>query len=97
MSSVQRHATRHRCSKRHNTRSYHHDRSRGAICVGLAAALLVAFLVFTVGVDQLSAGVGPFFLMALLLLGAFVAFVAVLNRARGGDDRRAGRGPFPLP
>lgn len=32
---------------------------------GLAAALLVAFLVFTVGVDQLSAGVGPFFLMAL--------------------------------
>ncbi len=29
-----RHATRHRCSKRHNTRSYHQDRSRGAICVG---------------------------------------------------------------
>ena len=64
---------------------------------GLAAALLVAFLVFTVGVDQLTTGIGPLFLMVLLLLGAFVAFVAVLNRARGGDDRRAGRGPFPLP
>ena len=58
---------------------------------GLAAALLVAFLVFTVGVGQLSAGVGPFFLMALLLLGAFVAFVAVLNRARGGELLHAER------
>lgn len=52
---------------------------------GLAGALLVAFLIFTVGVDQLSAGIGPFFLMALLLLGAFVAFIAVLSRVRGGE------------
>ena len=58
---------------------------------GLAAALLVAFLDFTVGVDQLTTGIGPFFLMALLLLGAFIAFVAVLNRARGGELLHAER------
>lgn len=58
---------------------------------GLAGALLVAFLVFTVGVDQFSTGGVPLFLMALLLLGAFVAFVAVLNRARGGKLLHADR------
>jgi thiosulfate dehydrogenase [quinone] large subunit len=42
-------------------------------------------------VDQLTTGIGPFFLMALLLLGAFVAFVAVLNRARGGELLHAER------
>jgi thiosulfate dehydrogenase [quinone] large subunit len=58
---------------------------------GLAGALLVAFLVFTVGVDQLSTGIGPFFLMALLLLAAFVAFATILGRVRGGEPLHADR------
>jgi thiosulfate dehydrogenase [quinone] large subunit len=58
---------------------------------GLAAALLVAFLVFTVGVDQLSTGIVPAFLMGLLLLGGFVAFLAVVRRARGGELLHAER------
>ncbi len=56
---------------------------------GLAGALLVAFLVFTVGVDQLASGIGAFFLMCLLLLGAFVAFALVLARVRGGEHAQA--------
>jgi thiosulfate dehydrogenase [quinone] large subunit len=51
----------------------------------LAAALLVAFLVFTVGVDQFSEGIVQFLLMALLLVFAFVAFALVLGRVRGGE------------
>ena len=58
---------------------------------GLAGALLVAFLVFTVGVDQLGRGIGAFFLMCLLLLGAFVAFALVLARVRGGELLHAER------
>ncbi len=58
---------------------------------GLAGALLVAFLVFTVGVDQLASGIGAFFLMCLLLLGAFVAFALVLARVRGGELLHAER------
>lgn len=51
----------------------------------LAGALLVAFLVFTVGVDQFSDGIVQLFLMALLLLFAFVAFAMVVGRVRGGE------------
>ncbi len=58
---------------------------------GLAAALLIAFLVFTVGVDQLATGIVPAFLMGLLLLGGFVAFLAVVRRARGGELLHAER------
>jgi thiosulfate dehydrogenase [quinone] large subunit len=58
---------------------------------GLAGALLVAFLVFAVGVDQLSTGIVPAFLMGLLLLGAFIAFLAVVRRARGGELLHAER------
>jgi thiosulfate dehydrogenase (quinone) large subunit len=64
------------------------DRTSGFVWA-LAAALLVAFLVFTVGVDQLAEGVGPFFLMALLLLAAFVAFATILGRVRGGEPLHA--------
>ena len=52
---------------------------------GLAATLLVAFFVFTVGVDQFSAGSVQVLLMALLLLFAFLAFALVLGRVRGGE------------
>ena len=52
---------------------------------GLAGALLVAFLVFTIGVDQFSAGIVQFTLMALLLVFAFVAFATILGRVRGGE------------
>lgn len=52
---------------------------------GLATALLVAFFAFTVGVDQLSEGIAPFFLMCLLLLFAFVVFATVIGRVRGGE------------
>jgi thiosulfate dehydrogenase [quinone] large subunit len=58
---------------------------------GLAGALLVAFLVFTVGVDQLASGIGALFLMCLLLLGAFVAFALVLACVRGGELLHAER------
>ncbi len=58
---------------------------------GLAGALLVAFFVFTVGVDQFSQGTVQFTLMALLLVGAFVAFIAILGRLRGGEVLHADR------
>jgi thiosulfate dehydrogenase [quinone] large subunit len=51
----------------------------------LAGALLVAFFIFTVGVDQFSEGIVQFLLMALLLVFAFVAFALVLGRVRGGE------------
>jgi thiosulfate dehydrogenase [quinone] large subunit len=53
---------------------------------GLAAALLVAVLVFTVGVDELSHGIGAFLMMLLLLVAAFVLFVVILGRVRGGTE-----------
>jgi thiosulfate dehydrogenase [quinone] large subunit len=58
---------------------------------GLAGALLVAFVVFTVGVDQFSEGVVQFTLMALLLVFAFVAFATILRRVRGGEVLHADR------
>jgi hypothetical protein len=58
---------------------------------GLAGALLVAFFVLTVGVDQFSAGVVQFTLMALLLVLAPVAFAAILRRVRGGEPLHPGR------
>jgi len=58
---------------------------------GLAAALLVAFLIFTLGVDKLSSGIGAFFLMCLLLLAAFVAFALVLGQVRGDESLHADR------
>ncbi len=58
---------------------------------GLAGALLVAVVVLAVGVDQLASGIGAFFLMCLLLLGAFVAFALVLARVRGGELLHAER------
>jgi thiosulfate dehydrogenase (quinone) large subunit len=52
---------------------------------GLAGALLVAFFVFSVGVDQFREGTVQFTLMALLLVAAFVAFAMIVGRVRGGE------------
>jgi hypothetical protein len=59
------------------------DRLSGFVWA-LAAALLAAFFVFTIGVNNFSDMDVQFFLMALLVVG-FVLFTLVLARVRGGE------------
>jgi thiosulfate dehydrogenase (quinone) large subunit len=62
----------------------------GQVAWGLAAVLAAAFLIFEIGEHLFSERVGQFFLMLLLLLGAFLVFVYLINRTREDriDERR---------